>query len=131
MLIYVFEGVEMEQLTFLITLSLLLVHEMDAIQAKEWKMFIVLKDMADEMACKVFIGIHFPLYFCAFYALLSGGTAEYVLKIIIDVFLLGHAVIHFAFRKHVDNGFRSLYSKAIIYSMAALALLHFILLFAI
>lgn len=118
----------MEQLTFLITLSLLLVHEMDAIQAKEWKMFIILKDMADEVACKVFIGIHFPLYLGALYALLSDGTAGYVLKIIIDVFLLGHAVIHFAFRKHTDNGFRSLYSKAIIYSMSALALLHFILL---
>ena len=119
----------MEQLTFLITLSLLLVHEMDAIQAKEWKMFIILKDMTDETACNVFIGFHFPLYFCALYALLSGGTAGYVLKIIIDVFLLGHALIHFAFRKHSGNGFHTLFSKIIIYSMAALALLHFILLF--
>ncbi len=119
----------MEQILFLIILSFLLVHEMDAIRAKEWKMFIVLKDMADEAACKVFMIIHFPLYLAALYALLSGGTAGYVLKIIIDVFLLGHALIHFAFRKHSGNGFHTLFSKIIIYSMAALALLHFILLF--
>lgn len=110
-------------------LSFLLVHEMDAIRAKEWKMFIVLKNMADEAACKVFISIHFPLYLGALYALLRGGTAGYVLKIIIDVFLLGHALIHFSFRKHCGNGFHTLFSKTIIYSMAVLAPLHFILLF--
>ncbi len=112
-------------------LSLLFVHEMDAIRAKEWKMFIVLKDMADETACKVFMSLHFPLYLGALYVLLRGGTAGYVLKIIIDVFLLGHALIHFAFRKHSGNGFHTLFSKTIIYVMAVFALLHFVLLLAI
>ena len=120
----------MVQLLFALTLSLTLVHEMDAIQAKEWKMFILLKDMADETACKIFTGIHFPLYSGTLYVLLRGGAAECALQIIIDVFLMFHAVLHFAFRNHVDNGFQSLYSKTIIYSMAALALLHLTLLFA-
>lgn len=35
---------------FILMLSLLVIHEMDAIRSKEWKMFIVLKDMADEKA---------------------------------------------------------------------------------
>ena len=35
-------------------ISLLLIHEMDAIRTKEWKMFIILKDMADETAYKIF-----------------------------------------------------------------------------
>ncbi len=120
----------MEQLIFTLAFSLLLVHEMDAIQAKEWKIFLVLKDMTDELACKVFTGMHVPLYAGVLYVLLRGGAAGHALQIIIDVFLAGHAVIHFAFRKHVDNGFQSLYSKTIIYSMAALALLHLTLLCA-
>ncbi len=120
----------MEQLILTRAFSLLLVHEMDAIQAKEWKIFLVLKDMTDELACKVFTGMHVPLYAGVLYVLLRGGAAGHALQIIIDVFLAGHAVIHFAFGNHVDNGFQSLYSKTIIYSMAALALLHLTLLFA-
>lgn len=119
----------MEQLLFLFIFSLLLIHEMDAVRTKEWRMFIILKDMKDETAHRVFTIIHLPLYLCALYALSIGGTASYVLKIIIDAFLIGHAALHYAFRNHSGNGFESGFSKTIIYGAATLAVLHFCLLF--
>ncbi len=115
----------MEQIIFSVIISLLLIHEMDAIRTKEWKMFVILKDMPEETAYRIFALIHLPLYFVVFYVIYCGGaTANYVLKIIIDIFLLGHAVIHYGFRKHHNNGFISQFSKIIIYSMSVLALIH-------
>jgi len=46
----------------LITVS----HEMDAIRTKEWRMLIILKDIADETAYKIFTLAHLPLYFIVF-----------------------------------------------------------------
>ena len=124
--------ITMESILFIVIISLLLVHEMDAIRAKEWKMFIVLKDMEEEAAYKFFVLIHLPLYVVAFYILYDGGImASYVLKIVIDIFLLVHAIIHYGFRNHSHNGFKSIFSKNIIYSMSGLALLHLCLLLAL
>lgn len=120
----------MELILFTTILSLLLVHEMDAIRTKEWKMFTVLKDMAEEKAYRVFAIIHLPLYIIVLYLISCGGaTSNYVLKLFIDIFLLGHSVIHYGFRNHKSNGFQSLFSKGIIYLMPILVLLHLCLLF--
>ena len=104
---------------FLIIISLLLLHEMDAIRAKEWKLFIFLKDMRDETAYRIFALIHLPLYFGVLYLLINGGeTISFVMKLVINVFLIAHAVLHYCFRKKEHNGFNTCYSKTVIYSMA-------------
>lgn len=114
---------------FIFLISLLLVHEMDAIRTKEWKMFIILKDMADETAYKVFTLIHLPLYFAAFFVMVQGGaSANVVLRFVIDIFLIAHSIIHFLFRNKPDNGFTSIFSKTIIYSMGVLSVIHLFLL---
>jgi len=48
---------------FAFNFSLLLLHEMDAIRAKEWKMFAVLKNMNEQNGYIVFSLLHLPLYF--------------------------------------------------------------------
>jgi hypothetical protein len=86
---------------------------MDAIRAKEWKMIVVLKNMSEEAAYRVFALIHIPLYVAVIFVLFHGdAVASYVLKMVIDVFLLGHAIIHYSFRKHSDNGFKTWFSKS-------------------
>lgn len=40
-------------LNFFAFIFLLLMRKIDAVRTKEWKMFIILKDMADEKAYKV------------------------------------------------------------------------------
>lgn len=120
------------EVLFVFIMSVLLLHEMDAIRTKEWKMFIVLKDMADESAYKVFTFIHLPLYFVAILIMAKGGThANFVLCCIIDAFLIGHAIIHFYFRNNKNNGFTSSFSKIIIYLMAVLSIVHLCLLFTV
>ena len=56
---------------FYLALTLLFVHEMDAVRRKEWKMFIVLKDMEDEKACHIFLLLHIPLYLMILLLLIS------------------------------------------------------------
>ena len=114
---------------FAFNFSLLLLHEMDAIRAKEWKMFIFLKDMKEQTGYIVFSLIHLPLYFWVVYTVSqvwSGGYA--IVYLLTDVFLIAHAVIHYFFRKHAANGFSTIYSNILIYSMATLSVIHLILL---
>ena len=123
--IFVTSSMKQEAFLFLIIVSLLLIHEMDAIRAKEWRLFPFLKDMAEETAYWVFTAIHLPLYLVALYFITCGSAiSNYVTKIVIDVFLLAHAILHYCFRKKENNGFHSRYSKMIIYFLALLALAH-------
>ncbi|MEM1483719.1 DUF6713 family protein [Oscillospiraceae bacterium PP1C4] len=72
---------------FAIIISLLLIHEMDAIRTKEWKMFIILKKMTDEKAYKVFTLIHLPLYFLIIWIMAKGEkSVNLPLYYIIDFF---------------------------------------------
>ena len=115
---------------FAINFSLLLLHEMDAIRAREWKMFIILKSLKEETAYIVFSLIHLPLYAWVILTVSqvwSGGYA--FVWLICDVFMIAHAAIHFLFRKHAANGFHSAYSNILIYSMALIAAVHFIMMF--
>lgn len=107
---------------FIINISLLLVHEMDAVRNREWRMFIVLKDMEDEKACRIFVLAHVPLYVAALFLLMS--PAKLIVFYVLDVLLILHAVIHFGFRHHKHNAFTSTISKAIIYMMAAISAVH-------
>lgn len=107
---------------FIVNISLLLVHEMDAVKNREWRMFIVLKDMEDEKAGRIFLLAHVPLYATALFLLMS--PAKLILFYILDVFLILHAVVHFGFRHHKHNSFTSTISKAIIYMMAAISAVH-------
>lgn len=113
---------------FAVNFSFLLLHEMDAVRAKEWNMFILLKDMKEETAYIVFSLIHLPVYVWVIFTvsqIWSGGYA--VVWLIADIFLILHAVIHFFFRKHAANGFHSIYSNILIYATGILSIAHLLL----
>ena len=113
---------------FVLKLSLLLLHEMDAVRAREWKMFIFLKSMREETAYIIFSVVHLPLYFWALFTISQTFSSGYTfVYLITDVFLIAHTVIHFFFRRHAANGFSSAYSNALIYIMGVLAVIHLIL----
>ena len=117
---------------FIVMVSLLLIHEMDAVRTKEWKMFIILKDMEDEQAYRLFVIAHLPLYFSVLFIMIQGGAqANEILFYLIDLFIVGHSFIHYAFRKKVNNGFTSFFSKALIYGLGFLAVTHLFLLLLI
>jgi len=115
----------METAVFIVMLTLLLIHEMDAIRAKEWKMFIVLKNLEDELAYRIFTLAHIPIYFFVLFVLVRVEMPAIApFKYSVDIFLIIHAVIHYCFRKKPNNGFRSLFSITIIYSLSILAIIH-------
>ncbi len=114
---------------FTINLSLLILHEMDAIRAKEWKMFIVLKDMKEKTAYLIFALAHLPLYIWVILLIPRLVMGECIaLYLGVNLFLVFHTIIHFLFRKKLDNGFTSVYSNLLIYSMGALAVIDLLLL---
>ncbi len=115
---------------FILLISLLVLHEMDAIRTKEWRMFIILKNVADETAYRIFALIHLPLYFLGLWVMTQGkATTKFGLYCVIDIFLIGHAIIHYIFQNNKNNRFISGFSKILIYSMAILAIIHLSLLY--
>lgn len=115
----------MDMIVFSLVLSLLLIHEMDAIRTKEWRMFIVLNKMPEETAYQVFAGLHVPLYIAMLLVMLWGSpSAMNILYYCIDSFLIGHGGIHLLFRNHKQNGFNTTFSKGIIYGTSFLAIVH-------
>ncbi|MDP4145036.1 MAG: hypothetical protein Q8936_11230 [Bacillota bacterium] len=120
---------EIIKLLFLINFSLFLVHEMDAVKQQEWKMLIWLKNLEDEKAYKIFTAIHIPLYvFLLFGIMDTSNNTSTIFLIIIDVFLIFHASIHFFFKKHKNNEFNSYFSKIVINAMAIISVAQIILL---
>ncbi|HOP30673.1 MAG TPA: hypothetical protein PK293_10955 [Spirochaetota bacterium] len=94
-----------------VNLSLLLLHEMDAVRTMEWKMMAVINRIDDSIASCIFIGMHFVLFIIIFYLL------EYhfsVLYWIISIFPLLHQLLHIFFRKHPANRMNNIFSRGII-----------------
>jgi hypothetical protein len=110
-------------LIFSINFALLLVHEMDAIRAKEWRMFVFLRELTDERAFKVFTILHLPLYAFLLFSFISQHFLSFI---IIDIFLILHSIAHFFFEKHPSNHFKNVFSRLIIYPMGLLGLLHLV-----
>lgn len=116
-------------ISFITSITLLILHEMDAIKAKEWRMFIILKDMNEEIAYKVFSIIHFPLYFVILFLMLQfKQSTNSLFFIIIDILLILHTFIHLGFRKNKSNGFSSMYSKILMYLLGLSALINLLIL---
>ena len=111
-------------LIFALELTLLFTHEMDAIYKQEWKMFIFFKNMIDEKAYNMFLLAHIPLY-CVILILLFSSYIK-IGYYIVDIFLLGHMILHFGFRKHPENKLNGLISKYIINLAGFLAIIHLV-----
>jgi len=111
---------------FLVNLSLFFLHEMDAIRRSEWRLFIILKDIEDSKAYRVFTFIHLFLYVI----ILSFLFSEYqtIIFWVLDIFFLIHAILHLFFERHPRNEFKNSFSRSIIYSMGILAVIHLLFL---
>jgi hypothetical protein len=105
---------------FLVSFSTLLVHEMDAVRELEWRVlfpFNLIKN--DEAAHIAFTGAHVPVIAALLLALtLPSSTADRVATGL-SLFSVGHAAAHAMFRWKDWGGFRSLFSKTLIFGAAA------------
>jgi len=103
----------MQHAFFYLGLSFILMHEMDAVRCREWRIFPGLSLLGDKAGYVVFMLAHVPLYFLLFRALMGGENPESVMRGL-DVFFIFHLGLHLLFLRHPKNEFKDLVSWAII-----------------
>lgn len=103
---------------FYIGLSLLFVHEMDAVRRNEWKMFIYLSTLKPEIECTVFSLLHVPFFFLILWGLFSANQDfRHYFIMFLNLFFIIHFLLHLAFIRHPKNEFKSVFSWFIISGM--------------
>lgn len=109
---------------FYFGLSLLFLHEMDAIKRKEWRMIYPFFKFSDEIGYYIFTAIHLPIIYSIFHILLFCDK-EFVsnFKIILSFFFILHLLLHFGFIKHRKNELNTLFSWLIISLMGICGIL--------
>lgn len=112
----------MDNIFFYMGLAALLVHEMDAVKRKEWRMFPGLSKLKDKTAYYVFTGLHFPLYFIVFWLLQKPETASTII-LILDAFFIAHLLLHIFLRNASNNNFSGIFSIALIWIIGISGLL--------
>ena len=103
-----------EQVLLYTNLSLLILHEMDAIHCKEWKMFALLNRLSGSLGRNVFSILHLPLFIAIFLLIEYQFDAFFW---ILNIFLVFHLFIHAILYKHKFNNFKSIYSASLIIAM--------------
>lgn len=99
----------MKEWMFVISLSSMLVHEMDAIRCKEWRIFPGLSQLNDKVGERVFILAHIPLISWILYSLFHDST-EGSFRQGFCVFAMIHLVLHVLFLFHPRNQFKDIIS---------------------
>lgn len=106
---------------FLLAVTWLLNHELDAIQQHEWRFFFG-ASFDETTAHRLFVGAHIPLFFLILLGLNNPGF-----QLFLDLFLIFHAGLHFVLRNHPGLNFNSSFSRFWIYGAAILAMSHLII----
>ena len=96
---------------FLLGLCFLLVHELDAIRCREWRLFPGLATMRDEAGFRLFTALHLPLYAFLLWGLYGVDTVRNALVVALDLFFLVHLLLHLLLRNLQCNQFGSRFSK--------------------
>jgi len=99
-----------DHLFFVLGFAFLLTHEMDAIRAKEWRLFPVVSHLTDEAGYRVFTAAHVPLYALLFWGLVGVGAGPSTLILVLDGFFVVHLVLHVVRRHCPANHFASPFS---------------------
>jgi len=115
-------------LLFFFLLSLLVVHELDAIRRHEWRMFIILNKMDDEKAFQVFSILHVPLLMAIFWLITSpSAIVVFWSQVVVATFSIIHKFLHDSFQKHPNNEFCTTFSKRLINLMAVVGFVQLLL----
>lgn len=116
---------------FALGLALLFTHELDAVRAREWRLFPVLRAMPEETGRAVFIAAHVPLFAIIFWmAGHASNPARFWFEAGVDAFLTVHVGLHWMFRRHPLYDFHGVLSRLWIVGAGAVGLLHLALLAA-
>ncbi len=98
---------------FLIGISFLIVHEMDAIRCKEWRIYPGFSLLNDKVGQLIFVFAHIPLFFIVFYQLTYISDNVVFIKGF-DIFMIIHIGLHLLYLRHKNNDFKDWISWTLI-----------------
>ena len=104
----------------LLGLAFILMHEMDAIRCKEWRIFPGLSFLNDRIGLIVFVFLHIPLFY---WVLIEIQMDNAGFRKGFDYFLIVHLILHLLFLMHKKNEFKDWVSWIIIVGAALFGLL--------
>lgn len=109
---------------YLLGLVFILMHEMDAIRCKEWRIFPGLASLNDKAGFIVFILLHIPLFY---WILIETQINSAQFRMGFDYFLIVHFILHLLFLMHKKNEFKDWISWTIISGAGLFGLLDLII----
>jgi hypothetical protein len=98
---------------FYLGLSLMTMHEMDAIRCKEWRIFPGLSLLNDKVGFILFVFLHIPIFFFIYWQLTHSQNLVAFIKGF-NIFMMIHLGLHILFLKHKNNEFKDWISWTII-----------------
>lgn len=98
---------------FLAGLTLILLHELDAVRCHEWRIFPGLSNLPDEKAQFIFLSAHIPILYWIFWQLTYSGDVA-IFRTGFNYFLIIHVGLHLLYLKHPKNEFTDWFSWTII-----------------
>ena len=113
-----------EHLFFYLGLSFILMHEMDAVRCKEWRIFPGLSLLSDRLGFQLFMWLHVPLFAIIFVKLFESDNTGFIWGL--DVFFIVHMILHLLFLLHKNNAFKDFLSWSIISGAAVFGALDLI-----
>ncbi len=110
---------------FYLGMALLFTHELDAIQRHEWRIFPVIRKLNDEIAYYWFAILHIPLFFLLLWLMYHPSeSTRFWFQISMDVFYIVHMVLHKLLDSDKKCEFVGVFSKAVIFSMGIVGMVH-------
>lgn len=114
-------------LCYYLGLTLLLVHEMDAVHHREWRLLYGLRSLSDTAAYPTFLWLHVPLYVLVLWlSHLERVGIQTATRTLVSAFLVIHAGIHSYVAGTPGYSFDTL-SNLFLYGAAVMGLLYLIL----
>ena len=104
-------------------LTFIVIHEMDAVRCKEWRMIAGLNLIGNRQGMILFLLAHIPIYTFIFYWFENLLANQNNFRTGFNLFLMIHLVLHILFLKHKNNEFKDWVSWTIIVAAALFGLL--------
>jgi hypothetical protein len=111
-----------EYLFFILGLSCLLTHELDAVRCQEWRIFPATAFLKDATGYAVFTLAHVPLFAALLFALWEPASRSAIARGL-DIFFIVHLALHLLYLKHPLNRFTTPLSWSLILLAAVLGAL--------
>ncbi|WP_158963520.1 DUF6713 family protein [Myroides fluvii] len=115
----------MEYLFFYFGLSFMIMHEIDAVRCKEWRIFPGLASLGDKVGYILFIFAHLPLFVFVLWLLNHSQNPLPFIKGF-SIFCIVHIGLHLLFLKHKYNEFKDWISWTLIIGAGVSGLLQLI-----